>query len=416
MKSSPIPKVSIILNIPASKNPMLRMFLRSLKEDFRISVIAPDAYNEKEDFTSVVFHKPGKIQEQVGKIVGYWPLRALHKSLLFFISAKKIKKRKSLNDFFGALYFWHNNSWMCIFHFFTLLFNKKPSIVIVIDGGALSAARWYKRWNSVPFVYSVYEVYPDQFANSGKLLRKMMRCIEFKGCKKMNGLFVPVEEVFATLLRRRYNLKNKYKVIALSVCPEISEKMSRPKCFYPIKLYYHGIFMEDRGLQSLIKSMKSIDKQKGHLYLRGFGPLLPELKNLVFENELEDKVTILEPVPSNMLSKAATEFDVGITMAVDNTLNGRFVIGFKTIENIAAGLVILGPDSFALHNFINRNQVGKTFSYRNMEQSIGDSIQFIIGDLSKIELWKKNSRLESKRVYNFDWQKNKLLETLNKML
>ncbi len=53
-------------------------------------------------------------------------------------------------------------------------FTFKPDIIVCIDAAATNAARLYKKFSNAPYVYAIYELYPDQVIKThNNILRKL---------------------------------------------------------------------------------------------------------------------------------------------------------------------------------------------------------------------------------------------------
>lgn len=362
---------------------MLGMFLDILKSQTNISIIvlSPDEIEGK--LKDVEYISNSKIVILANRFF-YLLVRVFEKAINFIFNRNNAEIRPS---FFSGIYFFISHTIISVFQFLKLLFKKK-GVIVCIDAGGLTPARWINIVKKMPVAYAIYEIYPNQF-KIGKCFYRYLQGIERRGIKIADVLFSPINEIVGKLVLRRYKLSGK-RLVSVSVCPTEQTEKSATDVKYPVSLYYHGIFAEGRGLDELILAMKHIQPEKAHLYLRGFGDMKTQLELLIKKNDLATKITILEPLPSEELSKAAANFDVGLTMAQLDVVNHRFACGFKTLDNINAGMALMVPDGFVLNKLVTDNNIG--FVYKDgVENHLTECIHQIIENTDVIPQMKKNS-------------------------
>jgi len=301
-----------------------------------------------------------------------------------------------------------------IIHSLIYCFKFKPDIVICIDAAATNAARIYKNFSNVAYAYAIYEIYPDQVIQTrNNPLRRLMIGIEKYGIDKSSLLFSPISEVTGKFINRRY--KTNIPISAIAICPEQLANHSTTDIKLPLKLYYHGLFVAGRCLDSLIESMKHINPNDAHLYLRGFGPFEETLINIVRENNLVDRVTFLPPAPPEILSQLAVDYDIGLTMGDIAILNNRMACGFKTLDNINAGLALIVPDGYVLNRLVTTYEIGKIYK-TGQAADIATCIQSFVDGLEQLKQCKLNSRDLSRRYLNRESQINIFLNEIERLI
>ena len=387
-------KVLLLLHIPGTKNPMLKLFIEALKRSgtYTIMVVSFDGVDDN-------------LQTGIS-------VKTLSNRFISFINKGiSFPYGKMASLFTNGKYSWRQHYDGCYYflrHLFQTIrsvlycFSFKPRIIICIDAAATNAARIYNKFSKVPYIYAIYEIYPDQVIKThNPILRKLRMAIEKYGVGKSALLFSPISELIGKFVNRRYRANR--PVCAISICPEPLIKQSTTEIALPLKFYYHGLFLDGRCLDSLIESMTYINPNDARLYLRGFGPFEQTLINIVKENYLADRVTFLAPAPPDALSALATEYDIGLTMGDTAILNNRMACGFKTLDNINAGLALLVPDGYVLNELVTKNHIGKIYK-TNQAADIAMCIQAFVNDIDEVKTYKLNSRRLARDYLNKEKQ------------
>jgi glycosyltransferase involved in cell wall biosynthesis len=286
-----------------------------------------------------------------------------------------------------------------------LLALGRPAVIIAIDGDMLAPARMLGTAWRVPYLYAMYEVWPNQFTDTPGAESRAMALLEACGVRGAAHILV-MDPTWATLLARRYRVpRAKFSVVR--ICPPLPDRTSRPRITGPSRVYYHGGYTPGRGLEPLVMSMATVTNAE--LHLRGMGNLEPSLRALAQSDELRNKVFFHEPLPLEQLSIAAADFDVGVSIACPTTANGRFLFGFKTVENMAAGLAVASTDSYALTALVKRHDVGLTFKGCERE-SIARAFQFCADHPDRVAEWKRHARAVAETEFNEEMECRRLRE------
>lgn len=315
-------------------------------------------------------------------------------------------KKNYLYDLIFSTKYLTNHLSLNIFHL-TAMLKFKPDLVICVCAGSTLAARIYKRITSKPFFYSMYEIFPDQIEKEFFYRRFLKIRIEYKACKNANAIIIPFCRQFERLLRMRYKLNRESIFLSLiSFSKEIALPVLQ-NTSYPIRFYYHGSFDKQRGLDILINAISKFSNQRAQLFLRGFGELEIALKNKVKSENLNDRVIFLPPLRPDELQQAATQFDVGVTVIESKVPNNRFLIGFKSIDYIAAGIAQIVPNNFVLPILINDNNIGKVY-HSLTESALVNCIEYFVLNPDKIDEMKENAHKLTTSKVNFKYQKQLL--------
>jgi glycosyltransferase involved in cell wall biosynthesis len=313
------------------------------------------------------------------------------------------EKRVDLHLLFYHL---HTTRWRV----FKYLRQVKPAAVIAIDGELLPTARLFATFLRIPYFYVVCEIFPYQYSWYTKGLSRTLSLIEMYGARGATKVLVP-DISHVKLLARRYGI-DRSRFVEIGTCPDVPQQSAIGKVHSPLRIYYHGRYTPGRGVKNLILAMSQTSG--AHLYMRLVGEV-EVLRTLTRENDLENKVTFLEPVAVDKLAEASTEFDVGVVMACPTNGNGRFMVSYKFFEYMAAGLSAMCPNSHFLGPFLKRHRIGINYVNCNPD-GIAAAIRQCVESPGRVELWKKEARSLAEREFNAEIQGTRLRKVIQACL
>jgi len=283
----------------------------------------------------------------------------------------------------------------------------KPQFIVNIDTEAAVISQESYPKQSVPSCVFIYEMYADQFLTTKDKGYDNKVMMEKNSIKFTSFILCTCNKATGDFLNSRYGLMQ--NVINYTIC---FENFSQPLSVKnEISFYYHGVYAPNRGLDNALLAMKEVDG--GKLYMRGVGEYGQYLKNMVVENMLTDKVTFLEPLRTEELASAAAEFDLGLTLANMNVLNHKYATGFKTFQNLSAGLALILPASVPLKEMNEQYNVGMTYNDATVNE-LAEIFSFCTKNPQQVIQWKKNARRAYDIEYNPTIQKERLIENINK--
>lgn len=282
-------------------------------------------------------------------------------------------------------------------------------LLIFIDAEAAGVLKYKKI--SCPKFYFIYELFANQTLDSS--FNHSMYDFECLGVRNAQVLMSSANEELGNFLVRYYQLEP-FKILAYSICPPKALQFSPEyQSEDPLKFYYHGGLQKNRGIENAILAFKHLDG--AHLYIRGKGPILASLKKLVHANCLEDKVFFLDYLPTAQLTEAASSFDIGLSLVRMNTVNHQYNVGFKTFENISAGLALILPKSDPLKILNQEHGVGLLYEDATVEELKQVFNQFIANP-KLVNQCKENSRRAYSLTFNPEYQKEHLIKEIHKYL
>ncbi len=172
-------------------------------------------------------------------------------------------------------------------------------------------------------------------------------------------------------------------------------------------LLYQGAINVNRGIEYMVKSMKYIDN--AILYILGKGDVYDQIRSLITELHLEEKVKMLGEIPLEKLSGYTVQADLGLSLEEDMGLNYRFALPNKLFNYIQAGLPVLVSYLPEMKNLVQHYNVGKNIE-KHDEKHIAEMIKSMIEDNDSMVTWRENSKKAAKEL---NWENEKhVIESL----
>ena len=108
-----------------------------------------------------------------------------------------------------------------------------------------------------------------------------------------------------------------------------------------LRLLYTGTLARSHGIDLLLKSIKHLPKQGWHLTIAGRGPLAEEVIRAARDPAWQDKMTYLEPMPSDAFEQLLRANHVGLNCQRTSDPISAVTFPSKVFTYIAAGLVVI---------------------------------------------------------------------------
>jgi glycosyltransferase involved in cell wall biosynthesis len=128
-------------------------------------------------------------------------------------------------------------------------------------------------------------------------------------------------------------------------------------------IIYQGALNMGRGLDLAIRSMQYIDNAK--LWIIGTGDVEHELKKLVSELSLENKVVFTGRIAMEDVWKYTFKADIGISLEEDLGLNYRYALPNKLFDYIQARIPVVVSDLPQMKAVVENYKIGKVFKERS---------------------------------------------------
>ncbi|CAI8999650.1 Glyco_trans_4-like_N domain-containing protein [Brevibacillus sp. IT-7CA2] len=255
-------------------------------------------------------------------------------------------------------------------------------------------------------VYDSHELYTEQKQGTSAVIKRCLQIVEGMLIKRADRV-ITVNGSIAEELQKRYNV-----ALPLSLKNYVSQNMTPVKTITrgtirEVSVLYHGGFMPDRGLEEMIQSVEYWpDDCK--LFIRGFGSIENELRQLVADLKLTEKITFLEPVTMEQLTEGAAFADIGIIPYKPTCLNNYYSLPNKLSEYIMAGLAVCASDLPEIRKLNDQVHFGELFDPED-PKSIAEAIRKMVSEREYLLQYRENAWEWARMEGNWEEESKKLL-------
>lgn len=212
--------------------------------------------------------------------------------------------------------------------FFFLLFKKMDGLC-AIDLDTILPCLWISRWKKIPRVYDAHELFSElKEVITRPGIQAFWLGVEKKAVPKYQWGYT-VSESIAAEFYRRYNVEYKtirnVPVLQPLPIPVTGEKF----------IVYQGAVNEARGFEYLIPAMKEVNAR---LVICGDGNYMKQLKLLISDHGLEQKVELKGMLSPDELRRIAGQAYIGVAVPEKEGLNQYLALPNKFFDYVHAGL------------------------------------------------------------------------------
>ncbi|MEN8121510.1 MAG: glycosyltransferase [Bacteroidota bacterium] len=319
---------------------------------------------------------------------------------------------RRLNLFFtkGALFYAEYNIRLFLF----LLFQKSDLIIANDLDTLLASFIAYKiKFNllrkNVKLVYDSHELFTEVPELNGRAFAK-------KSWLMIEQLILPRIKHAYTVC---YSISNEYKqkygiemqvVRNIPPCSGQKDKKKVPGLLsseYAGKkiILYQGALNIGRGVEHVIHAMEFINN--AIFIIIGDGDIANQLKNIVTNKKMEEKVRFLGKIPFHSLSIYTKSADVGIVLQEDLSLSYRYVLPNRLFDYIHAELPMIASNLPEIKKVFSENKIGLLVSDMDPE-NLAKKIDLLLNDPKLRENYKKNLK-SIKKKYCWEKEEEKLI-------
>lgn len=281
---------------------------------------------------------------------------------------------------------------------FLFLLFRKADILLSNDLDTLLANFMAAKLRGRKLVYDSHEYYTEtpELVNR-KFVQGIWKRLERWIFPKLKKVYT-VNESIAGLYREKYG--NRVEVIRNLtyrhdyVIEKSRDDLGLPKNKKIILLQGAGINIQ-RGTEEMIEAMKFIE---GAVFvIIGGGDVLPLLKRMVAEMNLEDKVRFIPKMPFTELYQYTVHADIAVTLDKDTNINYRYSLPNKLFDYIQARVPVLASDLVEISKIIQEYKIGKILPSHDPRE-IADAVNSMLGKPAQYEIWKENLSFAAKEL------------------
>lgn len=247
-----------------------------------------------------------------------------------------------------------------------------------------------------------------------KFLCWFMRTMGFNAEKSMiSGVdaLITVNQSLADYFNKQYNIKN---ITVIKNCPLYNIEKVKPvvdfrKMFSwgdSDKIFlFQGTMNKGRGFELLLEAMR-ITNNKIKLVMLGFGYIKEQLKRLVGNFRLEERVKFLDRVLPEVLPGYTSAADFGVDLAEDLNLSKKLALSNKLFEYIHVGIPVLCSDTIENKRIFAEFKIG-ILTENNVDKIAGNMLKLV--NSQELSYFKQQCELAAKK---YNWQ-NQAVELNN---
>jgi len=172
-----------------------------------------------------------------------------------------------------------------------------------------------------------------------------------------------------------------------------------------------GILSRARGSEKLISAVPFLNH--GVIVFLGWGAEESNLKELVMQRGLEDRVLFAPPVAPDQVVGHISSAQAGVILPLNVSLNHYYATPNKLWECMSAGLPVVGSNFPALKAIVEGYRLGRTCNSEDPED-IAAAINWVLADKERYEKMRKNA-LEAAKIFNWENETEKLLEVYRRL-
>ena len=168
---------------------------------------------------------------------------------------------------------------------------------------------------------------------------------------------------------------------------------------------YFGRLSREKGILNLLNAFAKT--KKGNLYIAGTGPEEAEIKRIIKENKIEDRVKLL-----GFLNKDEMR---------ETTRKARFIIipsiwyencPYSAIETQALGKPIIGSNIGGIPELVINNKNGIIYKYDNIDE-LTEKLNILFDNDELVKEYSKNAKEYAIEEYSIDSYYEKLINIYN---
>jgi len=316
---------------------------------------------------------------------------------------RKLKNSKNINRPYlhkrfklifkkGAFFYAEYN-----FRLFLFLLFKKTDVLLANDLDSLLANFLASKIKNKKLVYDSHEYFTEvpELVNRKKT-QKIWLSIEKFILPKIKHSYTVCQSI-ADIYNQKYGIDMKV-VRNIPICSENNllkkENYSNTKI-----IIYQGAVNVGRGIELVVKAMQYLDNHV--FWIIGGGDVFDDIKNLISELKLENKVKMFGKLPFDELKKYTQQADIGISLEQNMGLNYYYALPNKLFDYIHSEIPILASPFPEMKRIIDKYDIGEYILNRN-PKDLAKQIAEILQNESKLNLWKQNLKTAHNELC---WQK-----------
>lgn len=161
----------------------------------------------------------------------------------------------------------------------------------------------------------------------------------------------------------------------------------------------------NRGAEEAVEAMHQINAL---LLIVGDGDIVPQLKEMVSEQNLSEKVRFVGRVPYLEMMNYTYHADIGLTLDKPTSLNYKFSLPNKVFDYMHTQTPIVATNILEVAKVIQKHQIGTILEEFSVD-SLAEKINKLLSNEQKLSQYKSNCKVASE-IENWEEEENILKE------
>lgn len=179
----------------------------------------------------------------------------------------------------------------------------------------------------------------------------------------------------------------------------------------PILLYQGGI-QAGRGLEKIVESIPMI--KRGTVVFIGDGRIKPQIKQLVKDMNLEERVRFIDKVPVEDLKYYTASAYLGFQVLNNVCFNHYSALSNKLFEYIMSEIPVVACDFPEIKRVVTESEIGVSIDSSSPED-IAKGVNLLLEDTGLYNKFRENCKI-AKQKYNWNNEKHKFIEIYDEIL
>jgi len=273
--------------------------------------------------------------------------------------------------------------------FFMLCWHRQDYL-FANDLDTLPAAFLASKIKRKPLLYDSHELFTEvpELVNRPRI-QKFWKTIEKWILPKLKEM-ITVNESIAKIFNNQYKINTS---VVRNVPQKLETLNALSRVELGLKAHQKMLIIQgsglnvQRGIEEAVVAMTLIDN--AILFLVGDGDVIPEVKRLVAQNALQNKVRFVSRLPYPELMRYTAAADLGLALDKPLSLNYQLALPNKVFDYIQAGTPIVASPLIEIQDIIQQYDCGEIVDTVN-PASIAKSVMDLINDPTRLAQLKKN--------------------------
>ncbi|MEI7723704.1 MAG: glycosyltransferase [Bacteroidota bacterium] len=286
----------------------------------------------------------------------------------------------------------------------------KPDVIHANDFNTLIQAYIASKICKCRVLYDSHEICAENIGIADKKIRKNTIIVLEHLLLKRIGAMVSVSNAAAAYFSHKYKIQ---LPTVITNCPYKSNMpIAKDKALDGFEALYQGQMYQGRGYEEFVRSAGFL-KNNITLVIRGYGSIEGELRKIVADENLGNRVRFDGPVEIKDIVSKASESHLGVVLTQPLNINFKLTVSNKIFEYIHAGLPVLLSD-IPEHRYLNEKFNFGIIVNEFSPTGIAECINFLATNPEKYNVLRNNA-IKASDTMCWENESKKLIGIYNRL-